>query len=234
MSLGGGSDDVTGTSPAIRASTSRGARPRSRIAVSHGVVVSRPRRRRSTTARTRPSASPSNRTRRPWSASQGTPSGGVPMATASPRSTPAAWSRSAARAVTRPARPLPGQTGWSSAAPVATTISWRMNVEHPGRRPRDDRRAGIDRDDLVAIRCVEDQATLRPHSPRRPPAAARPLAPPPMTATSISIRRTSISRPAGVRARSESAATRERRQAADGMAHDRQARAAAPTWQVRT
>ena len=40
-----------------------------------------------------------------------------------PRSTPAASSRSAARAVSKPASRLPGQTGWSSAAPVATTIS---------------------------------------------------------------------------------------------------------------
>ena len=35
-----------------------------------------------------------------------------------------------------PGSSLPGQTGWISAAPVATTISCGVDVEHPGRRPR--------------------------------------------------------------------------------------------------
>ena len=67
---------------------------------------------RTTTARTRPAASPSKRT-----GARST------VTTGSGRATPAARSRSAARAVRIPARSLPGQTGWISAAPVATTIS---------------------------------------------------------------------------------------------------------------
>ena len=63
------------------------------------------------------------------------PAGGEPTATTRPRSTPASCSRSAARAVTIPASRLPGQTGWISAAPVATTIScgWTWSIP-PGVR----------------------------------------------------------------------------------------------------
>ncbi len=120
----------TGTSPAIRASRSRGARPSPRTTVSAGVVVVAPVAGSAVmTARTRPST-PSKRTSRPATLVAGTPSGGSPTATVRPRSTPAAWSFSAARAVTSPASRLPGQTGWISAAPVATTIScaWTWSI----------------------------------------------------------------------------------------------------------
>ena len=124
---------LSGTSPAIRARRSRGARPSPRITVSAGDVVSSPVASSTvTTARTRPS-SPSKRTGRPETGVAATPSGGVPTATASPSDTPAACSRSAARAVSRPRKPLPGTTGWISAAPVATTISWAWTWSIPAR-----------------------------------------------------------------------------------------------------
>jgi hypothetical protein len=113
----------SGTSPAIRASTSRGARPSPRMTVRAEVVVSTPVASSTvTTARTRPS-SPSNRTSRPSTAVAGTRAGTAPIATASPRGTPVACRCSAALAVTRPRSPLPGHTGWISAAPVATMTS---------------------------------------------------------------------------------------------------------------
>ena len=109
-----------------------------------------------TTARTWPDASPSKRTRRPGTVVDGTSTGGRPMATAVRSATPAAASRSAAPVVSRPDSSLPGQTGWTSAAPVATTISAGWTMEHPGRRPDHDERTGVDRDDLVAGTRVED------------------------------------------------------------------------------
>ena len=59
-----------------------------------------------------------------------------------------------------PGQSLPGQTGWISAAPVATTISCGMDVEHPVRGPDHDHRPGVDRDDLVARVRVEDADRL--------------------------------------------------------------------------
>ena len=172
---------VTGTAPAIRARRSRGARPRSTATVSAGVVVSAPVVGSAvTTALTRPS-SPSKRTAARDRARIRRPS----RSTTRPRSTPAACSLSAARAVTIPASRLPGQTGWISAAPVATTISCGWTWSIPRRRPDDDHRS-----------------RRRSRRPRRPScasrtrtrlagrsasaAAASPLDPPPMTATSTS------------------------------------------------
>ena len=139
-----------------------------------GVVVSTPvASSMVTTARTRPSSSPSNRARRPSTAVAGTPAGTVPMATASSRVTPAACNRSAARAVNRPRSPLPGQTGWISAAPVATTISsawtWsipvRVRTTRRGRR-RSRRPRRPPRRRAPAPSC--------PRVPRSPPPRARP------------------------------------------------------------
>ncbi len=115
---------LSGTSPAIRTSTSRGASPSPTITVSHSVVVSAPIQSSAvTTARTRPVSSPSIRLSLPATGMHGTPGGGVPMATAAPISMPAMCIRRAARLVITPSRSLPGTTGWISAAPVATTIS---------------------------------------------------------------------------------------------------------------
>ena len=58
------------------------------------------------------------------------------------------------------------------------------DVEHPGRRADDDQRSGVDRDDLVA-RCASRTRTDLP-ARSASAAAAGPLDPPPMTATSTS------------------------------------------------
>ena len=75
--------------------------------------------------------SPSKRTSSPVRWVHGTWSGAGPIDTASPKFTPAACSFCAARVVSRPARPLPGQTGWISAAPVATTTSLALMCSIP-------------------------------------------------------------------------------------------------------
>ena len=89
--------------------------------------------------------------------------------------------------MTRPARSLPGQTGWTSAAPVATIDLMRVDVEHAARGPGDDRRAGVDGHHLVAVRGVEDQDVLalgsgigRRGQPARSPADDRDLDLPPL------------------------------------------------------
>ena len=124
--------------PAIRARRSRGARPRSTIAVSRGVVGSSPSSSAVTTAVTRPIGVALEPDELP-AATVTTALG----AASTPAALERAWPPRARSAI--PASSLPGQTGWISAAPVATTISSRLDVEHPVRRPGDDGRAGVDR-----------------------------------------------------------------------------------------
>ena len=116
-----------------------------------------------TTARTRPS-SPSNRTSRPGTVVAATPVGGVPTATASPSDTPAACSRSAARAVTRPRNPLPGHDRVDLGRPGRDDDLVGVDVEHPGRCAHDEHRAGVDR-----------RRPRRPRRHRAPARLARPL-----------------------------------------------------------
>ena len=106
---------------AIRASRSRGAVPNSTTAVSAERLVSP----------TESVARVTTCVRRPSTPSKRTIRSAGPTRTVVPRSTPAATSASAARAVTIPARSLPGQTGWISAVPVATTTSWAWTWSIP-------------------------------------------------------------------------------------------------------
>ena len=106
------------------------------------------------------------RRRRPRSG----PAAGPTVTTGSGRATPAARSRSAARAVRSPARSLPGQTGWISAAPVATTISSASTWSTPDGVRATTVGPGVDADDLDAVARVEDQrvrASARGQAARR-------------------------------------------------------------------
>ena len=180
-----------------------------------GPVVVRRSRRRSRGRR----SSPSKRT------------GGRLTVTVRPRST---RRRGGAR---RPARsrsrrnPLPGQTGWISAEPVATTISFasRWSIP-PGTRATIDG-AGVDPDDLRPVHRVEhdDVAAGRPGGVRR----GRPLGPPPTTARSVRDRWTGIAAPPGTLARSRrSTVGRGGLPSAGWRSTTVPGRAA--TWQVRT
>ena len=122
--------------------TSRGASPRPRIAVSHGVVVSAPVAGSAvTTARTRPARRPRSgpgRRRRVRTARR-------PAASRSrrrdPGRRPARCSRSAARAVTSPAGRCPGRPGGPRRRPSRrrSRAAWTWSIPVAG--PRDDRRA---------------------------------------------------------------------------------------------
>ena len=107
----------------IRAKPSRGARPRVTATVSQEMCRSLPWSSRTTTAET--FVSPSKRTISPVTVSAAMPASGAPTATTRPNARPATASCWAALAVTIPASWLPGATGCSSAAPVATMISLR-------------------------------------------------------------------------------------------------------------
>ena len=165
-------------SAAIRASRSRGERPRSTMTVRAGMVVSTPAASRITTALTRPSVIASKRTRSPSTVTTGSAS-----------STPAARSRAAARGVNSPSRSLPGQTGWSSAAPVATTTCSASTCSTRVRRPGDDGRARIDPDDLDAVRSGQRGHARMPPPRRRSRRARAHVARP---------GRRAVSRPSGV------------------------------------
>ena len=186
---------ATRPSGAMRARTSRGAEPRPTTTVRHGWVSRMPSCSR-TAARdgavrvaveadelARPRLGPA------------APSGTSPTAIASGSSTPAACAATAADAVSSPRRRLPGQTGCSSAAPVASTTSWAWSVHELDppvvvRHPHDERRAAVDGDDLLAGSGIEhehvaalgsERGELRPGRShpgrprrRRPTGGARP------------------------------------------------------------
>ena len=161
------------SAPGRRAEPGPGRRPPCRPAS----WSRRPSRSAVTTARTRPARRPRTRTRR--------------RRVRTDRRTPAqvhaggCSSLGGARGDEPREADCPGTTGWISAAPVATTISRGMDVEHPLRRADDDRRAGVDR------RRPPRRRRRRGRGPAARPArasaaAASPLDPPPMTATSTS------------------------------------------------
>ena len=141
---------VTGTGPAIRARTSRGARPRSTI---DGVAR---RRRLGAVARIGGHDGAHAPVRRPRSGPA--PSAVDAVTTGSRRRgrrrRPA--SRSAARAVRSPGQVVARADRVDLGGAGRDDDLVRVDVEHPGRRPDDDHRPGVDRDDLVAGVRVED------------------------------------------------------------------------------
>ena len=183
------------------------------MTVRAGVGRARRRRRpRVTTVATRPRSSPSNRT------SSGPDRARTGSGKVDARCRGVA---SAARGVTSPSRSLPGQTGWISAAPVATTISSASTWSMPSGRPRDDRRARVDADDLDRRR-----AASRIGSPSR--AAARPARPPPID-DALGTTRRSTADVASRRRRIREWRVRDRSDAARRRVPGR-----AATWHVRT